>query len=58
VLNVSKEYLMNDEEIFIETVRENYGSKGAQEAANLLEQNKGRCLQVALYVREGCIFIK
>jgi len=49
---------MNDEEIFIETVRENYGSKGAQEAANLLEQNKGRCLQVALYVREGCIFIK
>jgi len=40
VLNISMEYLMNDEEIFIDTVRANYGSKGAQEAAHLLEQNK------------------
>jgi len=40
VLNISMEYLMNDEEIFIDTVRQNYGSKGAKEAANLLEQNK------------------
>ncbi|AGL00257.1 helix-turn-helix transcriptional regulator [Desulfoscipio gibsoniae] len=50
VLNVSIEYLMNDEETdpqankdkdaFMDIVRENYGSKGAKEAEILLEQNK------------------
>jgi len=39
-LNVSIEYLMNDEAAFIDIVPDNYGSKGAKEAAHLLEQNQ------------------
>lgn len=50
VLNVSVEYLLNEEEsdsqankdknVFMDIVRENYGRKGAGEAKALLEQNK------------------
>lgn len=49
-LNVSVEYLMNEEvenpqegkgkEVFVDTAREHYGSKGAKEAELLLERNK------------------
>jgi transcriptional regulator with XRE-family HTH domain len=39
-LNVSFDYLMNETDIFIDTARDNYGSKGAKEAERLLEANK------------------